>query len=606
MLAEAEQASADGILIERALEFAKRNEAGLGFQAGQATDFAPDVTTQRTTSGSTAVNLKQMYHGLTVFQMSRMVRFDPTGQVVDAAGDSAPVPSSLSIEPRLTPEAAVLKAAEHIASSGVGERVRDQFGQEAPLPTVDIQGFKPEVVSGFPLPSRPTVLDRGPFENLIPTYLLVFYQPGQARLGWHVVLTLPGYVDQYTVIVAADEQNGEILYSKSTMLRAAARGKVFEFSPGLSSRRMIDFPRPLADYPAMPTSPLIGFPADWVDADLTFGNSTRATLNSTATTLKGTLNGKVVEFDPADETDDDQKLLNIFYFCNYMHDFLYILGFDEASGNFQQLNFTNLGAGGDPVRARAHSGPVNGTANMSTGPDGLPPLMNMGLLVLKQDPNTGALIEGRHTAFDADVVFHEYVHGLTNRLVGGRLNAHALDKLQSGGMGEGWSDYFALTVQNYFLSSERVVTGDWVVGRSSGIRRAPYDDNYPFKYGSLSKSPEVHDIGEVWCAALMMMTRRLVTALGNKQQGYRLAWAIVCDGLKLTPVNPTFLDGRDAIMRALTDLSATQKLPPAMFTLARRAAWESFAHFEMGANAFSDDADDVDGIIPDTTIPPGF
>ena len=145
-----------------------------------------------------------------------------------------------------------------------------------------------------------------------------------------------------------------------------------------------------------------------------------------------------------------------------MHDFLYILGFDEAAGNFQHTNFTNAGLGNDPVRARAHSGPVDGTANMATGPDGQPPLMNMGLV-------TGS---NRHTAFDADVVFHEYVHGLTNRLVGGRLNPFALDEPQSGGMGEGWSDYFALTVQNYFRGQEKMVTGDWVVNDPAGIRRA--------------------------------------------------------------------------------------------------------------------------------------
>ena len=123
-------------------------------------------------------------------------------------------------------------------------------------------------------------------------------------------------------------------------------------------------------------------------------------------------------FRPANDSGDEQKMLNIFYFCNYMHDFLFIIGFDEAAGNFQKINFANVGLGNDPVRARAHSGAVSGTANMSTGPDGQPPLMNMGQF------------NDRHTAFDADVVFHEYVHGLTNRLVGGRINAHALDAPQ--------------------------------------------------------------------------------------------------------------------------------------------------------------------------------
>src|SRR5262249_5922521 len=156
-------------------------------------------------------------------------------------------------------------------------------------------------------------------------------------------------------------------------------------------------------YPAMPAMPISGFPTDWIDATQTIGNSTRATLGFSTSTLTGVLNNGVVKFVPNPADGDDQKLLNIFYFCNYMHDFLYILGSDEASGNFQQITFTHPGLSGDPVRARAHSGAVNGTANMATGADGLPPLMNMGLVV---GPN-------RHTAFDADVVFHEYTHGLT-------------------------------------------------------------------------------------------------------------------------------------------------------------------------------------------------
>ena len=82
---------------------------------------------------------------------------------------------------------------------------------------------------------------------------------------------------------------------------------------------------------------------------------------------------------------------------------------------------------------------------------------------------------------------------------------------------------------------------------------------------------------------MMLMTRKLRAALGNDQQGYRLAWQIVTDGVKLTPPNPTFLDARDAILHALDDLGndATAS-PPATHVLARKAAWQAFAHFGMG------------------------
>ena len=44
---------------------------------------------------------------------------------------------------------------------------------------------------------------------------------------------------------------------------------------------------------------------------------------------------------------------------------------------------------------------------------------------------------------DAEVVLHEYTHGLSNRRVGGGVGISAL---QSQGMGEGWSDFYALSL----------------------------------------------------------------------------------------------------------------------------------------------------------------
>ena len=312
----------------------------------------------------------------------------------------------------------------------------------------------------------------------------------------------------------------------------------------------------------------------------------------------------MVEFLPTDRFGDDQKVLNIFYFCNYMHDFLYILGFDEAAGNFQKVNFTHLGVGGDPVRARAHSGAVRGTANMETAADGTPPVMNMGLVVSS----------GRHTALDADVVFHEYTHGLTNRLVGGTRQGHALDASQSRGMGEGWSDFFALTIQNFFRAQngqpERVVTGNWVVKNQAGIRSNAYDDNYPFTYGNIATFerdpdtglPDEHQTGEIWCAALMMMVRRVRAALGDVD-GYRLGWQMVVDGLKLTPANPNFLDARDAILLALDHMRDQRRISAAVHQTARQAALTAFGRFGMGPNATSADAG-VDDIVEDVVPVP--
>ena len=57
------------------------------------------------------------------------------------------------------------------------------------------------------------------------------------------------------------------------------------------------------------------------------------------------------------------------------------------------------------------------------------------------------------------------------------------------------------------------------------------------------------------------MTRLIRAALGDDSSGYRLSWKTVVDGLKVTPQNPTLLDGRDAILRALDDLLTVNRIP---------------------------------------------
>jgi extracellular elastinolytic metalloproteinase len=84
-----------------------------------------------------------------------------------------------------------------------------------------------------------------------------------------------------------------------------------------------------------------------------------------------------------------------------------------------------------------------------------------------------------HTALDATVVFHEFFHGVSKRLVGGPANTTALDATQSAGMGEGWSDFVACT-----LCGVNVVAA-WALNSRLAIRRFPYDDKFPDGFGAL-------------------------------------------------------------------------------------------------------------------------
>jgi extracellular elastinolytic metalloproteinase len=70
-------------------------------------------------------------------------------------------------------------------------------------------------------------------------------------------------------------------------------------------------------------------------------------------------------FNPALEPISNRNagIINLFYQVNRLHDITYKYGFDEPSGNFQDKNYTNRGAGEDFIKARALSGRLTGSAN---------------------------------------------------------------------------------------------------------------------------------------------------------------------------------------------------------------------------------------------------
>ena len=515
-----------GNYVQRALDHVRNISRALGLTATQPAEFAADPNIQRTSSGAVAVHLQQHYKSVPVFQAAETVRFAPNGTITETAGSSISIDREITISPRLTVEQAVLKAAQYVAVPHPDEYgAKDEFGQPLNLTGVDLTGFEPRVTATFAeKPERPTMLEAGPFGDKIKASLLWFLLNGDLRLTWEVIITMPNYEEQYRTLV--DAESGAILYCRQLVQHILARGNVYRVDGG-SARQMTDFPRPLADYslPIIPDDLPNGFPDDWVEGNRTVGNSVDAHLGASGLPSEGSSQGGVLTFNPSNQTGNDQKVVNILYYNCFMHDYFYLLGFREADGNFQR---DNLGRGGlqfDRVDARAHSGAVNGTANMATPPDGLNPIMNMGLVEATD----------RHTAFDSSVVFHEYTHGVTNRLVGGPANSAALEDHQSGGMGEGWSDYIACTINN------STVVGDWVTNNSAGIRGFPYNSNFPDNFGKLGTgrysgfTPQgrrwPHPIGEIWCATLLEMNRNIGPTLGVQ---------LVVDALKLTAANPSF------------------------------------------------------------------
>jgi subtilisin-like proprotein convertase family protein len=77
------------------------------------------------------------------------------------------------------------------------------------------------------------------------------------------------------------------------------------------------------------------------------------------------------------------------------------------------------------------------------------------------------------------------------------------------------------------------------------------DGAYPAAAGPhiSTSANQVHNEGEVWCEMLFEVRARLITRLGFAAGSQRML-QLVTDGMKLTPINPNFIQARDAILAA--------------------------------------------------------
>jgi len=310
----------------------------------------------------------------------------------------------------------------------------------------------------------------------------------------------------------------------------------------------------------------------------------------------------------------DVAMTNLFYWNNLMHDVFFNFGFDEASGNFQTTNITPDGLGGDPVKADAQDPSGTNNANMLTLPDGAAPQMQMFLWGSLLAPT----LDGD---LDNGIIAHEYGHGITNRLTGGPMAATPLAGSEQGG--EGWSDYFALYMAlqtddllpataehpNGILPPHGI--GTYVLeqdfNNGKGIRPARYTSDLAinsFTYIDVA-SPGIsvpHGVGFIWCTMLYDMTQNIVDIVPVNNDLYQnghtvgaggnnIALQLIMEGLKLQEVSPTFVQQRDAILKADTMFfSSTYSC----------AIWEAFAkrglgiQAKSGLNSISDEQENFD------------
>ncbi|RFS17824.1 M36 family metallopeptidase [Emticicia sp. C21] len=334
----------------------------------------------------------------------------------------------------------------------------------------------------------------------------------------------------------------------------------------------------------------------WAKDDIANDNETTAGSSPSSATLE--FNYPYTQATGTAAANLDAAITNLFYWNNLIHDVLYKYGLDEPSGNFQKANLGRGGGGNDFVYADAQDGSGTNNANFRTPIDGQNPRMQMFLF-----GDSGNPAYTPDSDFDNGIIAHEYGHGWSNRLTGGRNNVTCLENAEQGG--EGWSDYLALMLTTDWsalsasVASANIsrVTSTYVLGKPTtgpGARPFPYsydkaNVNNEVTYGKVASYTIPHGIGSIWATMLWDMTWEIILQDGQivnniytipasitDMRGNIAALKLVNEGLRLQPCSPSFIDARNAILKA-DSLLFNQRY--------RCAIWKAFARRGLGFNA---------------------
>ncbi|MGH9362295.1 MAG: M36 family metallopeptidase [Thermoanaerobaculia bacterium] len=592
-------------------------DAVLGFihERGDLWNLTPaDAATVEVVSvsqhGLPTVQLVQRVEGKEVFNSELKAAVSPDNQVVSLAGQLFPGAGGVGAQGRArsaaatSEEEAIAKAAFDL--TGTAYQAADFTPAEARRESGSYRFYEYVVAAADSRPvfERPVRLKDVMFpigeEQFVPGYYLELWIKGFPAFGY--------------VIDAVEEP--DVLFRKNLTARCAFRYRVHNTADPLF--RPEDGPAPGTPHPTgVPDgfqAPTIAeqlveldglIPGDpWLPpgATTTQGNNCIAFADLSQpngagpgdvfgdVTAPGTFDHVYDHVQPASAAANLQaSLVGMFFHVNWLHDRWYEAGFDEAAGNAQQDNFGRGGLDGDPILAEGNDFSGTDNANMATPPDGSSPRMQM-FEFLGPAP-----LPSRTSNHEALITFHEMGHYITNRLVG---DASGLSNQQGRAMGEGWGDFFAICMTSQATDdfpNGVFAAGGWTDLMPTfkenyyfSIRRYPYSADMTkspltFKHisngvilptgparSSIAGGPnnEVHNAGEVWCAALWEVFVNLVAKHSHAEAERRML-AYVIGGLKQTPSRPTFTDARDGILTAVDALDPAD-LPEVKAGFAKR------------------------------------
>jgi len=581
-----------------ARDFVRANLAVLGLDAADLDGLELE---QRVPApgGLTVVHFRQLYRAIPAFDNDLRVAIDRGGRVLSVAGAPRHDLAVPSIEPSLSGGEAL-------------ERLQRDVGVERALP----------VRSGPTGPRQTTTFKGGDFARLV-----LFGAMDGARLAWHVTYRATSAA-VYDAVV--DAKSGAILL-RQNLTKADGMAEVYRNHPDAGPATSVDLKT--LGLPAASTVLDGEFSRQWADLDdgndIDPGEETTPSAGtdfihpfSAFTPTAACTAAEPCAWDPSTAgtstatrtTNRRQNGVQAFYLVSRFHDHLERapIGFDALSGNFEK-------ADGDAVRTQTDDGALTGpdinhrnNANMFTPPDGQAPTMQMYLF---RDTNTAARdFRSINGGDDSGVVWHEYTHGLSNRLVTNADGTGALNTAHSGAMGEGWSDWYASDLQerdglkNDTATAGEIDIGDYTDADPHALRTQALDcpvapdpacpggvatagGGYTLgDFGRVSNGPEVHADGEIWAETLWDLRRALP---GTPLQASDLAERLVTNGMRLSPPEPSMLDMRNAILAAEQNEGGVN----------HALVWEVFRKRGMGYFAAAVDGADTEP-VEDFSAPP--
>ncbi|MEP7212046.1 MAG: M36 family metallopeptidase [Acidobacteriota bacterium] len=587
--------------------FVKENNDLVGVSDQQADSLRVTADYTNPDGDKSFAHLEQTINGIPVFRGEIKAGFTKSGQIIRVINNLAPGLDYGSLSGDFGDAAAAVKfAAANIDHQLKAEENAPNAAESTDLKTVFGSGDWATTAEKMYFPTEPGVA--------VPAYRVLIWEP----------------VNAYYVIV--DAHNGTMLWRKNISNDQAASATYNVYNNTNSYILSADSPAPLSPGPINPGLGTQGVNGTRTNVTL-IGNEGTSSFNNSGWILdaNNSTDGNAVEAGvdrvspngvdapmagdnacpgvgcrtfssptwnpppgapaPGDEplTANAQRgaVIQMFYVMNRYHDELYKRGFTEQAFNFQNDNFGRGGTGADRVSAEGQDSSGTDNANFSTPADGGRGRMQMYLW-------TGPTPDYDGTA-DAEVIIHEVTHGTSNRLHG---NSSGLNTNMSGGMGEGWGDFYGYTMlaeptdpingvyttggyATYLISAG--FTGNYYYG----IRRFPRapitflgtngkpHNPFTFKYinagcaaltdGTQSAFPrgpigvaqcdQVHNLGEIWSSMLWEVRNRMVARLGFAA-GTTKVLQVVTDGMKLAPIGPTFIQERNAIIAAAQSLSS--------------------------------------------------